>query len=968
MDESQQYDQEQQQLEEQQQEYDNNEYTEDYSSSRTTSSSYMVGGVESISLYNEDVFSFEEEEFYIHLPIRSKTVLEIYTSEKSYLSHLNIVISKYLEGLRKAQILDLNMISDIFFNIEAIRDLSVELTREWKAILETGSLNVCQPFIKNQKKMRGLYIEYGKNQATLVDKMEKIVEKNASFQAFLTAVKESITGKYSMLTLDSFLIMPVQRIVRFQLLFREVIKNTEAGSVEESELQDYQTCMNISADISKGLNEQIRLQEKRLKVEQIQSMLVGGPKEGLVNDTRFFVREGPLVKVCRKAPKHRWFILFSDALMYTTHNSMSDTSSTPPMPSQAQMLPNNTKTTYTFHRLIPLSNVKIKDLRDSETQKNAFQIVNTDKSFTVFSDFPTEKVEWLNDLKELIGIDRFETIQSGTYEFSLDTNEAPIWVPDREATKCQSICNQSFTILNRRHHCRNCGKVVCGSCSNQKLVLKKHTKKKPQRVCLFCYDYITLNEKDNGSTSSIGNSSNSAASSNISTSSESNRYSSLPKFNYMLDVPNQSGSHGRKNSFSGFPLVLPPPSSLSSSTPSAVSTSPTASVNNSSSSGLSNKEHYGTFRKLKKAINSKELTKSNSEANILISAPRDFKHATVRGIPLPTTLSQPHLVIPKPTPPNNNNNNNNSNVSKSNSEPVKFKSPEFPASKLNVSNSNSNSNISHSQTLSPTSNQSTPVFNIHHHHSAPLPPIPPSSGLSSPTATSSPPSPNLSHHHQPHHAPTPLPHLPTTTPNRPAKELPPLPPIPRRENRANSQPPELHPRVNSTELKPSPLIKSTGIERPPPPLPPSSPPPTHLNHTNDINHTTTKTSTLAPTLPQTVNRPKPPALLPRLNSQQKIIHPQQPQEHHQPQQQEEPSVLEQIETKQPLQINTIQRPPAPFRKRSSSSADTQTTTTTTTTVPNHHVQSHPHPHPPQSTYNTTPKPHPIGRPLPLPPK
>lgn len=39
---------------------------------------------------------------------------------------------------------------------------------------------------------------------------------------------------------------------------------------------------------------------------------------------------------------------------------------------------------------------------------------------------------------------------------SLET--APLWLPDEEAPSCMS-CHAVFTVIRRRHHCRNCGKV-----------------------------------------------------------------------------------------------------------------------------------------------------------------------------------------------------------------------------------------------------------------------------------------------------------------------------------------------------------------------------------------------------------------------------------------------------------------------------------------------------------------------------
>lgn len=41
---------------------------------------------------------------------------------------------------------------------------------------------------------------------------------------------------------------------------------------------------------------------------------------------------------------------------------------------------------------------------------------------------------------------------------STSTETPPPWVPDNEAPVCMS-CKAIFTVVRRRHHCRNCGKV-----------------------------------------------------------------------------------------------------------------------------------------------------------------------------------------------------------------------------------------------------------------------------------------------------------------------------------------------------------------------------------------------------------------------------------------------------------------------------------------------------------------------------
>ena len=48
---------------------------------------------------------------------------------------------------------------------------------------------------------------------------------------------------------------------------------------------------------------------------------------------------------------------------------------------------------------------------------------------------------------------------------SVEPRKIYTWVEDKTVSKCYK-CNQLFTLFNRKHHCRNCGKIFCKLCSN----------------------------------------------------------------------------------------------------------------------------------------------------------------------------------------------------------------------------------------------------------------------------------------------------------------------------------------------------------------------------------------------------------------------------------------------------------------------------------------------------------------------
>ena len=68
----------------------------------------------------------------------------------------------------------------------------------------------------------------------------------------------------------------------------------------------------------------------------------------------------------------------------------------------------------------------------------------------------------------------------------------PLWMPDSEADYCLQ-CAAPFTMLRRRHHCRCCGRIFCGKCTQFKAPLQ-HMDFKIARVCQQCNDSIAQGE------------------------------------------------------------------------------------------------------------------------------------------------------------------------------------------------------------------------------------------------------------------------------------------------------------------------------------------------------------------------------------------------------------------------------------------------------------------------------------------
>lgn len=206
------------------------------------------------------------------------------------------------------------------------------------------------------------------------------------------------------------------------------------------------------------------------RIRNIEKSFGNDNKMSLVASGRALVGEGVLIKECRKKPKPRYFFLFNDILVYGT-SVMS-------------------KKKYINQHIINLNNVQIKSIPDSSNPKlkNGWLIMSPKKSFCVYATTSKEKIEWMTHISNCI--EKLSDNRRKAYDTIKNVNVAPQWIPDKEADTCMRCRIAKFTMVNRRHHCRNCGYVVCSDCSKNKYLLPSQSDE-PLRVCNTCYSNLS---------------------------------------------------------------------------------------------------------------------------------------------------------------------------------------------------------------------------------------------------------------------------------------------------------------------------------------------------------------------------------------------------------------------------------------------------------------------------------------------
>eukprot|EP01105_Mastigella_eilhardi_P014029 TRINITY_DN3190_c0_g2_i5.p1 TRINITY_DN3190_c0_g2~~TRINITY_DN3190_c0_g2_i5.p1 ORF type:complete len:832 (-),score=199.87 TRINITY_DN3190_c0_g2_i5:77-2548(-) len=399
---------------------------------------------------------------------RSRVVTEILTTERTYLALLTTLVRYYFFPLQRAAesatpVVSMKSIGDIFSNVCEVIHVNQELLKKledripnWGPTSMIGDVFLALiPYLK-------LYTIYCANHYTATEKVAQESSK-ASFGAFLkSAGTESGHPEKS---LDSYLILPVQRIPRYQLLLKEVVKLTPAGHPDLKNLEE--ALANITK-VATHINTTIKERQMLEQIVALQKQFTGYCPP-LVAPRRSLIREGELTKICRKAPKPRHFFLFTDCLLYAVRL-------------EPAML-------YKYHLMVGLEGASVKTVDYSIKTQFAFQLLTKEKSFTICAKDEEEKAQWVDALKTAI-----ENTEKGRRPTSIicceekaEVAPAPVWLPDAERENC-TICQSRFTMTHRRHHCRKCGTLVCNECSSDRFFLENVNDY--VRVCTNCFEEL----------------------------------------------------------------------------------------------------------------------------------------------------------------------------------------------------------------------------------------------------------------------------------------------------------------------------------------------------------------------------------------------------------------------------------------------------------------------------------------------
>lgn len=400
---------------------------------------------------------------------------ELMTSEKVFIDVLKLIcqdFKKFIEDAGKEArnpIIPPSEFNKIISSLPQLLSLNEDLLHDlenriesWNEVPKIADVIVKKgPFLK-------LYSTYIQNFEAQTNFLDECCQKYPRFAKALKDFEGS--DRCKKLALKHYMLKPIQRIPQYRLLLEDYLGYQDRDSVDYA---DTQSALQIVCDVANHANRSMKHGDHLSKLLSIQSQL--GNYE-IIKPGREFVMEGELYKLSRKEMQLRFFILLSDCLLYTSYYG--------------------SMTGLRVKNKLPLCGMKV-CTSQTEDCFNEFSIITSTRSFTLRARSQEECKAWVNALQNAIKENNYRQMTFLNMKFvpmTVDAEplqlgrEAPVWIQDKRVTMCQ-VCTAEFTVTFRRHHCRACGKVVCGVCSDNKAPLM-YMKFQTARVCEDCYDYL----------------------------------------------------------------------------------------------------------------------------------------------------------------------------------------------------------------------------------------------------------------------------------------------------------------------------------------------------------------------------------------------------------------------------------------------------------------------------------------------
>eukprot|EP00013_Stygamoeba_regulata_P018768 CAMPEP_0177653600 /NCGR_PEP_ID=MMETSP0447-20121125/13831_1 /TAXON_ID=0 /ORGANISM="Stygamoeba regulata, Strain BSH-02190019" /LENGTH=582 /DNA_ID=CAMNT_0019157085 /DNA_START=227 /DNA_END=1976 /DNA_ORIENTATION=+ len=291
---------------------------------------------------------------------QSEAYDELLRTEREYINDLSTIIKVFLTPLRANQVLDPDSLSKIFCNIESLLVLNSEI---YENIQTNG---VVKTFYSMANSLQ-VYFRYSANRRISINTLEKCRKGDPTFNTFLVNTQNQ--SECRGLDLPAWLIKPIQRICKYPLLLKALLKTDPTNS----QLQE--AIYRVEAAIG-DINDRERHKFNEEKIAEINGKLAPFIK---LNDEVQWVREGmlDLHQADGKAPVPLFIYLLSDRVIITRQKGK---------------------------KLAVKASFMLSDavVRESAGEPKQFELINGNTSYKLNAADPVMKDSWTSDIHSVL--------------------------------------------------------------------------------------------------------------------------------------------------------------------------------------------------------------------------------------------------------------------------------------------------------------------------------------------------------------------------------------------------------------------------------------------------------------------------------------------------------------------------------------------------------------------------------------
>ncbi|XP_058485858.1 uncharacterized protein arhgef4 isoform X3 [Solea solea] len=247
--------------------------------------------------------------------MRTNVINEIMSTERDYIKHLKDICEGYIKQCRKrTDMFTEEQLRVIFSNIEEIyrfqrkflKGLEKKFNKEQPHLSEIGCC-----FLDHQTDFQ-IYSEYCNNHPNACIQLSKLMKVN-KYVFFFEACR--LLQRMIDISLDGFLLTPVQKICKYPLQLAELLKYTNP---QHRDYKDVEAALNAMKNVARLINERKRRLENIDKIAQWQSSIEDWEGDDVLSRSSDLIFSGELTKLSQPQVKsqQRMFFLFDHQMVY----------------------------------------------------------------------------------------------------------------------------------------------------------------------------------------------------------------------------------------------------------------------------------------------------------------------------------------------------------------------------------------------------------------------------------------------------------------------------------------------------------------------------------------------------------------------------------------------------------------------------------------------------------------------------